>query len=117
MQHVVRRNLRDGVGATSDGLVACPAVPDADGVTLDGGLAAEGAGVAGVLGDFHLQSCQLQAQGAKRAVVRLPSSPAYAGKHRSGCRTGVNSAFAVPAFRSGRTDLAGDADLCDRISD
>lgn len=34
--------------------VASLAVPDTDGVTLDSGLAAEGAGVLGVLGDFHL---------------------------------------------------------------
>lgn len=37
-----------------NGALARLAVPDTDGVTLDGGLAAEGADVAGVLGDFHL---------------------------------------------------------------
>ena len=46
--------IRDGVGSSSDGLLAGRAVPDSGGVTLDSGLSAEGAGVLGVLGDFHL---------------------------------------------------------------
>lgn len=37
-----------------DSALAGLAVPDADGVTLDAGLAAEGADVFGVLGDLHL---------------------------------------------------------------
>ena len=49
-----RGNARDGVGTTSDGALAGLAVPDTHGVSSDGGLAAEGAGVLGVLGDFHL---------------------------------------------------------------
>lgn len=47
-------DLRDGVGATGNNLVAALALPDANGLALDGVLAAEGANVAGVLGDFHL---------------------------------------------------------------
>ena len=50
----VRLNVRHSVCSSSDGLVAGSAVPDADGVSLDGGLAAEGADVSGVLGGFHL---------------------------------------------------------------
>lgn len=42
-----QRYVRDGVSTTSDGLLARAAVPDTDGVTLDGNLTAEGAGVAG----------------------------------------------------------------------
>ena len=45
---------RDGVGTTGDSLVAALALPDTDGLALDGVLSAEGADVAGVLGDFHL---------------------------------------------------------------
>ena len=47
-------DLRDGPCATGDGLVAALALPDANGLTLDGVLAAESADVSGVLGDFHL---------------------------------------------------------------
>lgn len=47
-------DVREGVGATGDSLVARLAVPDTGGVTLDGVLAAEGAGVTGVLRDFDL---------------------------------------------------------------
>lgn len=49
-----RADIRDGVGSSSDGLVAGLAVPDSGRVSLDGGLAAESADVLGVLGDFHL---------------------------------------------------------------
>ena len=47
-------DLRDSPGTTGNGLVAALALPDADSLALDGVLAAECAGVAGVLGDFHL---------------------------------------------------------------
>ena len=47
-------DLRDGVGTTGDGLVAALALPDTNSLALDGVLSAEGADVAGVLGDFHL---------------------------------------------------------------
>jgi hypothetical protein len=47
-------NVRDGPGTTSNGLLAGLALPDSDSSTLDGVLSAEGAGVAGVLRDFHL---------------------------------------------------------------
>lgn len=49
-----RVNIRDGVGTTGGGLLAALAVPDADGLALDGVLSAEGAGVLGVLRGFHL---------------------------------------------------------------
>lgn len=48
----VRRVLRDGVGSSSGGLAARPAVPDTDGLTLDRVLSAELADVAGVLCDL-----------------------------------------------------------------
>jgi hypothetical protein len=44
-------NVRDGVSATGNSLLARLAVPDADRVSLDSNLAAEGASVAG---HFHL---------------------------------------------------------------
>ena len=47
-------DVREGVGTTGDSLLARLAVPDTGRVTLDGVLAAEGAGVAGVLRDFNL---------------------------------------------------------------
>lgn len=47
-------NVRDGVSTTSSGLLAALAAPDADGLSLDGVLAAESAGVLGVLGGLHL---------------------------------------------------------------
>ena len=47
-------NIRNNVGAASDGALAALAVPDTGGVTTDGDLAAESAGILGVLGDFHL---------------------------------------------------------------
>jgi hypothetical protein len=46
--------VRDGIGATSDGLLARLAGPDADRVPLDVLLAAEGARVLGVLRNLHL---------------------------------------------------------------
>lgn len=48
------QHIRNDPGTTSDGLLACPALPDPDRGALDGGFTAESAGVAGVLGDFHL---------------------------------------------------------------
>ena len=47
-------DVREDVGTAGDSLLARLAVPDTGGVTLDGVLAAEGAGVAGVLRDFDL---------------------------------------------------------------
>lgn len=47
-------DIRECVGTTGDSLVAGLAVPDTGGVTLDGDLAAEGAGVTGVLRSFDL---------------------------------------------------------------
>ena len=48
------RDIRDSVGTTGNGALAATAVPDADSLPADGDLAAEGAGVLGVLGDLHL---------------------------------------------------------------
>lgn len=50
----VRVDVRDGVSTTSGGLLAALAGPDADGLSLDVVLAAESAGVLGVLGGLHL---------------------------------------------------------------
>lgn len=47
-------HLRDSPGTTGDDLAAGLALPDANGLPLDGVLSAEGAGVFGVLADFHL---------------------------------------------------------------
>ena len=47
-------DLRDGVGTTSDGLVATLALPDTNSLALHGVLAAEGADVTGVLRNFGL---------------------------------------------------------------
>jgi hypothetical protein len=47
-------DLRDGVGTTSNGLLATLALPDTNSLALDGVLSAEGADVAGVLRHFHL---------------------------------------------------------------
>lgn len=46
--------LRDGVGASSGGLLARSAVPDANSSALDGVLSAELAHVAGVLCDLNI---------------------------------------------------------------
>ena len=54
MRWIGQARVRDGVGSSSNGLLARLAVPDSGGVTLDSGLSAEGACVLGVLGDFHL---------------------------------------------------------------
>jgi hypothetical protein len=54
IKHSLALDLRYGPSTTSNRLLARFAVPDSDGVTLDSILAAEGADVAGVLGDLHL---------------------------------------------------------------
>ena len=64
-------DVRHNVSTTSDGLLAAPAVPDADGLTLDGDLSAECAGVAGVLRDFHLLDLLPQGGTISRDIVRL----------------------------------------------
>jgi hypothetical protein len=51
---IYRGNIRNSPSTTSNGLLAGAALPDADSLSLDAVLAAEGAGVSGVLGDFHL---------------------------------------------------------------
>lgn len=47
-------DLRDGPGTSSNDLLAGAALPDSDGLSLDGVLAAEGADVSRVLRHFHL---------------------------------------------------------------
>jgi hypothetical protein len=68
IQYQVQSNVRHCVCSSSDGLVTGPAVPNANGVSLDGGLAAEGADVSGVLGDFHL--LDLLSEGGTVSVQR-----------------------------------------------
>ena len=65
-------DLRDGVSATGNGLVAALALPDTDSLALDGVLSAESADVAGVLGDFHL--LHLLTQGGTVSVGNLLES-------------------------------------------
>lgn len=50
----IEGGLRDGVGSSSGGLAAGPAVPDTDGRALDSVLSAELAHVAGVLCDLDI---------------------------------------------------------------
>lgn len=52
----MRRGLhaRDSVSTAGNGSLARLAVPDTNGLAADGDLAAEGASILGVLGDFHL---------------------------------------------------------------
>lgn len=47
-------DVRNGVSTTGHGALARAAVPDTGGLAADGDLAAESAGVLGVLADFHL---------------------------------------------------------------
>jgi hypothetical protein len=54
IKYTAALDLRYSPSATSDGLLARPAFPDAHGVALNSILAAEGADVASVLGDLHL---------------------------------------------------------------
>lgn len=65
-------HIRDSVGTTSNSLLAGLAVPDTDGVTLDGDLSAECAGVLGVLCDFHL--LHLLTERSTVSVVGDPSA-------------------------------------------
>lgn len=66
-------DLRDGVGTTGNGLLAALALPDTNSLALDGVLSAEGADVAGVLGDFHL--LHLLTQGGTVSVMNKPCQP------------------------------------------
>lgn len=74
-----REAVRDSVGTTGDGSAAALAVPDTDSLPADGDLSAEGAGVLGVLGDFHL--LHLLTQGGtvtkilESVLAFYPSSP------------------------------------------
>jgi hypothetical protein len=66
-------DLRDGVGTTGNSLLAALALPDTNSLALDGVLSAEGADVAGVLGDFHL--LHLLTQGGTVSVMNKPCQP------------------------------------------
>src|ERR1700742_4121504 len=87
---VGRRHLRDGPGTTGDGLLARLAVPDANSCALYGVLSAEGADVAGVLGDFHLLHLLTQggtiSEGIGQFVVFSLSRTVSAWKFRRGSR-------------------------------
>jgi hypothetical protein len=65
----------DSVGTTGHGALAGLAVPDADGLPLHGDLAAESAGVLGVLGDFHL--LHLLTQGSTVTVDEFMSAVSF----------------------------------------
>lgn len=67
-------HVRHRVGSSSNSLVARLAVPDSDGMSLDGGLSAECADVFGVLGDFHL--LDLLSEGSTVSVGRRKSQSA-----------------------------------------
>ena len=106
-------DLRDGVSTTGNGLVAALALPDTDSLALDGVLSAEGADVAGVLGDFHL--LHLLTQGGTVSVGSLLESLCRRiGLFAMGrvsrenhSREGANWANVIPG-----TIFTGDADLC-----
>jgi hypothetical protein len=66
---VVGVDLRNGVSTAGNNLVAALALPDTDSLALDGVLSAEGADVAGVLGDFHL--LHLLTQGGTVSVGKI----------------------------------------------
>lgn len=106
-------DLRDSPGPSSDDLLAGTAVPDADGLALDGVLAAERAGVPGMLGDLHL--LHLLSEGGTVTV--------RAGLAMGSCRLGdghrgmPSSASIVGFVCAGRwylpgTIFTGHADLC-----
>lgn len=102
---VVGLHVRHDVCSSSDSLLACLAVPDADRVALDGDLAAEGTCVAGVLGDFHL--LHLLSQGGTVAVRALSDPILHSSSSTSGfcdvASKGINEPCAI---------FTGDSDLC-----
>jgi len=110
-------DVRHNVSTTSDSLLAAPAVPDADGLTLDGDLSAECAGVAGVLGDFHLLDLLPQGGTISRGGVRLLLlSPLGSFRSLNGialdCRCrGCREEVFIPG-----TVFTGDTDLCQIVS-
>lgn len=73
------------------------AVPDADGVTLDAGLAAEGADVLGVLGDLHLLDRLTQ-----RGTVSLQLSVSFFTAQDSGSRRSRNTGPTIPREASSK---------------
>lgn len=65
-------DLRNVVSTTGNRLVASLALPDPNSLALNGVLAAEGADVAGVLGDFHLLHLLTQRSTVPGRVNILP---------------------------------------------
>lgn len=110
--------LRNGVGSAGDSLAATPALPDSNSRALDGVLAAEGTGVAGVLGDFHL--LHLLTQGGTVSIK--PVSISKPTGEQICVLVFVCRAFAVAPGRRRRewvrsipgTIFTGDTDLCSR---
>lgn len=66
-------DVRNSVGTASNGSVAGTAVPDTDRLPSDSGLSAEGAGVLGVLCDFHLLHLLSQGGTVTIAIVLVAS--------------------------------------------
>lgn len=64
-------DVRNSVSTASNGSLAGAAVPDTGGLSSDGNLTAESAGVLGVLGDFHL--LHLLSQGGTVTIARCIS--------------------------------------------
>lgn len=110
-------DLRNGVGATGNGLVAALALPDTNSLALDGVLAAEGADVTGVLGDFHL--LHLLTQGG---TVSVEIGQCLVFLHLIASRSKKSSWIKVVQGDSEGTALSipgtvftGDTDLCERL--
>ena len=69
------KNIRDNVSTTGDGTLARLAVPDTSRVSTDGDLAAESAGVLGVLSDFHLLHLLSQGSTVANGTAMLVEFP------------------------------------------
>ena len=111
-------DVRNNVSTTSDSLLAAPAVPDADGLTLDGDLSAECAGVAGVLGNFHLLHLLPQGGTISVEIVRLMllslfgSLRSFFAWRRDNLSLSSHSrGVCIPG-----TVFTGDTDLCQIVS-
>jgi hypothetical protein len=82
-------NVRDSPGTTGNGLLARLALPDSDSSALDGVLSAEGAGVAGVLGDFHLLDLLTERGTVSVRDVSLASVSSRSVAGSIGCRIDI----------------------------
>jgi len=111
-------DVRNNVSTTSDSLLAAPAVPDADSLTLDGDLSAECAGVAGVLRDFHLLDLLPQGGTISVEIVRLMLLSLF-GSLRSFFAWRRDN-LSLPWHSGGvfipGTVFTGDTDLCQIVS-